>query len=264
MVRAAPLLLAVLLALLPRDADAAGYRWPDLLNPAKVDALLTGFMNQARSRPDDYEVHVKAATFAFYAWRLEKTDNRRRLSLAEACVRMSRAAVRIGPERAEGWHWLGVGLGAAGLTRGVLNSLQLVPDVRRVFEKSAELDPGYLDASALAQLGRLYTVVPGFPISIGDHKTALLRVTEAKRRSGGVQPVHYLYAADLLWAGGRFDEALAELDRFAALKPASEIQYFIAETSRNKVAEMRQRILAREKRDPFFDVVSDIPPGLAQ
>ena len=237
------------------------YTWEETLDPDRVERLLGAYVEAAQSRPDDYDVRISAAQLAFYAWRLEAADNRARLRYATTAVRMSTEAVALKPGRAEGHHWLGAGLGMVGLTRGVLNSLQMVPDIKRAFDRSIEIDPDYLDASALGQLSRLLTMVPGFPVSIGSRSKAMEYVREAAQR-GPNQTLYPLYKADLLWAAGDDEAALTELERIPAMKPESEIQFFTYETSKQKAKELAELIRSGARRDPFYDVLSDIQPGI--
>lgn len=60
----------------------------------------------------------------------------------------------------EGHCWWGVAQGRIGQTRGVLNSLFMVPDVRRAFTRTLELNPRH--ATAYDALGVLYYELPGF------------------------------------------------------------------------------------------------------
>lgn len=258
------LLAALLVALAPaaaRAADEAAYTWADTLNPDKVDRLLSIFAKRAQDDPADYAAREKAALFAFYAWRLEKHDNKRRLQLATLTARFGKEMIALRPNGAPGHHWLGAGLGLVGLTRGVLNSLQLVPQIKTQLERAAELDPGYIDGNALASLGRVYTVLPGFPLSIGDKEKALQYLLQARKAGPGFT-LTQLYLGDLLWALGRNDEAVAELEKIAANKPKTEQQYFLYEVNKKKAQEVIELIRSGAVRDPFHDVLSDIQPGL--
>ncbi len=238
-------------------------RWPELLQPARVDALLTAALQQSKRRPDDFDAHLRVAQVGFYAWRLENKDLKRRLQFANVVLRAGEEAVRLKPNHPGGHHWLGAGVGMIGLTQGVLNSLQLVPRLKDAMEKSVELNPGWLHASAMAQLARLYTMVPGFPVAIGDLDKAEKYAREAIRLEPNYA-LQRLYLADLLWYRGKNDEALAELARLEKLKPVDELTYFALETSRVKARELAALIRKGETRARFYDVLSDIQPGLVR
>lgn len=258
--------LLVVIALLSTSLPAAAEKlpeitWAETLEQTKVEKLAGVYAAYADENPKDFDVRVRTAIFGFYAWRLEKKDNRRRLKFAKLAYTMGKEAADLRPDRAEGWHWMAAGLGMIGLTRGVLNSLQIIPQGKVAFEKSVAIDPNYFDASAIAQMARVYTMVPGFPLSIGDKKKALELLVDAKKRAPTAS-LWTLYLADLLWALGRNEEALAALEKFDAQKPTVEHEYFTYNTSKPKKAELEALIKSGAKRDPFHDVLSDLQPGL--
>ncbi len=247
----------------PAGAVPRAYKWAETTQPDRVDVLLTEYLGAVRAHPKDYDLACRTAQLAFYAWRLEKKDVAKKLRMAKLMTQLGKTATELRPDGAEGWHWYGAGLGTIGLTQGVLNSLQLVPEIKRAFERSIELNPNYLEGSALLQLARLYTMVPGFPISIGDHKKALELLNEALTRSKGNQSLHHMYIADVLWAAGKEEEALKHL-KMVNVPVENEIQYFVYEVSKDKAAEMEALIRSDARRDPFYDVIGDFQPGLVR
>lgn len=60
----------------------------------------------------------------------------------------------------DGHCWWGVAHGRIGQTRGILNSLFMVPDLKREMARTLELKPDY--ATALDVLGVMYYELPGF------------------------------------------------------------------------------------------------------
>lgn len=259
--------ILVLLLLLPTPrvladmADPIPYAWSDTLQPDKVEKLTAAYLAAAQKSPANVSFRIHACRLLFVSWRLEKTDQRKRLDYAKLIVKQAKEMVEHKPDRAEGYHWLGAGIGMVGLSRGVLNSLQLVPQIRSNLEKSAALDPNYLDASALLQLGRMYTVLPGFPLSVGDKRRAMEYILDSKKRASNFTLTN-LYLADLLWALGKNDEAIAEIEKIPAMKPKNEVEYFTYEVNKKKGQELLELIRSGTKREPFYDVLSDIQPGI--
>lgn len=245
----------------PLRADAPAYAWADTLNYTKVRALITAYAKLAHDNPKDYDSRVKTAQLSFYGWRLEKESNRRRLELAKLMLKVSKEAIALDPNRAEAYMWAGAGLGCVGLTRGILSSLQLIPQGKEYLEKSISVDPNYFDAGALLLLGRAYTVVPGFPLSVGDKTKALKLLRLAKTKAPSSTLIE-ICLADLLWAHEHNTEAIAILEKIADNKPKSEFEHFMFETNKRKAQEMIALIKTGTPRDPFFDVVSDIQPGI--
>ena len=250
---AVPRLLAA--AELPRD------RWPELLDEDKDWKLFEAAVRQADAEPGNYEIRLRAAQLGFYVWRLEKKDLKKRLNVAKTVAKVSQQAVALRPDHPGGYHWLGAGIGMIGLTQGVLNSLMLVPQVRTAFEKSIAINPGWLHGSALAQLSRLYTMVPGFPLSIGNADKAEELARQAIKEDPNYV-LQRLYLADILWMEGKNTAALKELDTLDNLKVNDELMYFALEVSKVKAEELRKLIKSGAKRDRFYDVLSDIQPGI--
>lgn len=237
------------------------YPWEDSMDEQKTSKNLQNYIGYVKQNPSDYTGREILSHVCFAAWRLEHKDNRRRVEIAKTLLRNAQVMVQLDPKRAEGYHWVGAAIAMIGLTRGVLNSLQLVPEARKNFEKSSEIDPNYMSGSALVQMARIYTMLPSFPISIGDREKALKNLIRAKEISGSFTLTN-LYLADLLWSLGKNKEALAELELIGKLKPKSEPEFFLNFVNKNKAAELRRLITSGAKRDPFYDVLSDIQPGL--
>lgn len=71
-----------------------------------------------------------------------------------------REAKELDDESPDAHFWYMVNVGRIGQTKGVLNSLFLVPDVKKSIERVLELDPGYI--GALDAQAMLYYELPGF------------------------------------------------------------------------------------------------------
>lgn len=242
-------------------SDPIPYAWSEMLNQNRVAELVNQYVKLVQREPSNIQVRLITMRLLFVQWRLESKDQRKRVNTGKMLVKVSKEMIQMHPERAEGYHWYGAGVGLIGLSRGVLNSLQLVPELKNALEKSAKLDPDYLEGSAICQLGRVYTMLPQFPLSIGSQKKAMEYLVEAKKRGPGFS-LNQLYLADLLWAMGRNNEALEELDHMVLNKPKNEIEYFTYEVNKAKAGELRKLIESGAKRQPFYDVLSDIQPGL--
>lgn len=76
--------------------------------------------------------------------------------------------IQINPENPDGYLWWGIAQGRIGQLRGVLNSLFMVPDLKRCFSKALQLDSE--NPTAYEALGVLYSELPGF--AGGDLKQA--------------------------------------------------------------------------------------------
>lgn len=77
---------------------------------------------------------------------------------------IAESLVAMQPDNADGHIWLGIAQGRIGMTRGVMNSLFMVPSLKRTFGRAMELDPSL--AVAYDAFGVLYYELPA--IAGGD------------------------------------------------------------------------------------------------
>lgn len=237
------------------------YEWADTVHPVRALALLKQYKAYCEKNPEHFFARELYAQISFANWRLENKDNRKRILYAKLVLENAKKMVALDPAHAAGYHWMGAAYGMIGLTRGVLNSLQLVPELKKNFERSIEIDSNYLGGSALVNMARVYTMLPGFPVSIGDKEQAIKNLIQAKQISPGFS-LTYIYLADLYWHFGRTKDALAELDEIGKRKATSEVEYFLNTVNQEKGKELRKLITSGASRDPLYDVLSDIQPGL--
>ncbi|MFO7638044.1 MAG: TRAP transporter TatT component family protein [bacterium] len=115
-----------------------------------------------------------------------------------------------------GHMWWGVAQGRIGQTRGVLNSLFMVPSLKAAFNRALELDPGH--TTAYDALGVLYYELPGF---VGGD---LAKSEQYLRRGLELDPNYTVIRLDLaktLIKRKRAAEARAELERLLATENPS-------------------------------------------
>lgn len=252
-------LTIVLLMASATDARAdtiRDFRWEETLDPRIVEGEMALRIRRAPAEAGDFDLRIHICMLGYVSWRLETADAARRLKLAEIVVRYAKEAVALNSNHAAGHHWVAVGVAMAGVSRGILNSLQLIPIVRQSFERSAAIDPHYLWASAYSQLGRMYAVLPGFPVSIGDKMKAAEYFAMA-RRIAPDETLPLLYAADLYWASDQPEKALEIIAQMKTMKPANAFQFFSYTMNMRKAEEMRGLIMAGKPRDPLYDVTND-------
>jgi tetratricopeptide (TPR) repeat protein len=240
--------------------EMPSYSWGDTLDKGRVNRLLVQSVNLAQANPGHFDIRIQAAQLGYYAWRLEADSNTQRIQFGQLIYRLAKEAIALQPDHPGGHLWAGTGLAMMGLPRGILNSLQLVPEGRRHFEKSIELDPTYLNGIAYASIGHAYAVVPGFPISIGDKRKAQEYFVKAREMDPD-STLTLIFIGDLLWDLGRNQEAIKVLEEIGTKKPKTELDHFMFETNKRKARELIDLIRSGAKRDPLMDVISDIRPG---
>jgi tetratricopeptide (TPR) repeat protein len=233
--------------------------WNRLADPAVVDAHLARYLQIIAKDPKHLEAHIRASEFTFYAWRLE-SDRSKRLALVRRGLGIATEATKIDPESGAAWYWRGSQIALIGLTQGVLNSLQLIPEGKAALERAAKLDPDYRDGLAMANIARVYTVVPGFPISIGNRVGGKKMLLEGYRRYPN-SSYYPLYLADAYWDDGDTEQALKYAREAQSKKSGQDYRAFVNTINARKAKELEQRIIDGVPRDRFNDVLSDHAPA---
>jgi tetratricopeptide (TPR) repeat protein len=234
---------------------ANAIEWKDLGNIDVVRRHLEMFYTAAQRDPDNLEAHLRGAQFAFYAWRLEKEQSER-LRYAQLCLRLGTRAAEIDPEHPGGWYWKGSSLAMIGLVQGVLNSLQLVPTGLRHFERMKQLDGGYLDGGGIASLARMYAVLPGFPLSVGNRNRGKEMLLDGYERFP-TNSYFPLYLADIAWDEGETDAALAYAKKVLEMRPADEMNAFRLLVNQRAARTLIELVESGTPRDRWHDVLQD-------
>ncbi len=229
--------------------------WSALGTPAPVQRHLEQFLQVVKADPEHREARIRALEFTFYAWRMEP-DRTRRLALVKNGLRLAQDALKRFPRSGPIHYWHGSMVAMLGLTQGVLNSLQLIPAGKASLEKAVELDEGYRDGQAIANMARVYTVVPGFPISLGDKEKGKKMLREGYRKYPN-SSYFPLFLADAEWADGNVEAAL-RLAREAQHKPRrNDYSGLVNAINARKAKELEKLIRSGAVRDRFHDVLSD-------
>ncbi|MCX7731737.1 MAG: tetratricopeptide repeat protein [candidate division WOR-3 bacterium] len=95
-------------------------------------------------------------------------DRERKVRLFERARAIAETLQQVNPDNPDGHMWWAVAQGRIGETRGVLNSLFMVPALKKAFHRVLELDPKY--PTVYDALGVLYYELP--PFAGGDLKQA--------------------------------------------------------------------------------------------
>lgn len=245
----------LLFTALPARAADMAIEWDKLADPRMVNRYLEHFRALVTANPKNAEARIRVSEFTFYQWRLER-DRNRRLSIVKNGLQFARETTELFPNLGAAWYWRGSMMAMLGLTQGILNSLQLVPEVKSSLDKAIQLDPNYRDGLAQANLGRVYTVLPGFPVSIGDRARGkeLLLDGIKKYPDSSYYP---LYLADAEWAEGNLEAALKYAKEAQTKRLRNDYTAFVNVINARKAKELEIRIRAGQARERFNDVLSD-------
>lgn len=144
------------------------------------------------------------------------------------------AASKAEPHSAELLAWRGIILSSWAGVKGGPPAFELVKQSRDLLEQAISIDPKVLGGAAHAHLANLYFQVPAWPIGFGDKEKAeqLLKQALALNPDGIDANLFY---GDFLYRRGRYDEAIAALERALAAKPRPGHE--VADNGRRKEAE---------------------------
>lgn len=197
---AALALLSALRAAAPGSGD------PDALFRDREDLGLAAqaakiWAARLETNPADYDAACKLARAEHWIGERLARDRTRHFKAGMAAARQ---AIAAGPERADGYFWLGANLGSHAGAGGILAALRYLKPTRQAFETSVRIDPRFNKGTAWCLLGKYYEAVPGL---FGGSKT---KAEAMLRRCLAVDPDsipgHY-YLAETLLGLKRADEA---------------------------------------------------------
>ena len=176
------------------------------------------------------------------------------------------------PESAAGPYWSAVFFGFEALVRGVLDSLQMVPDFLRKFDEAQQRDPSYLMGSVYMAKAKAYTKLPAFPMSVGSLDKAFEYLDKAKPFQAERYAYFYIVLAEAELQRNGPEAALAALEGIKNVCP-SDVQSRYTYEMANILAEKLRAALAadtynRYTWDPLLEPVMElkerkfVPPKL--
>ena len=131
----------------------------------------------------------------------------------------SRQAIALQPDSAAGHYYLGLNLGQLARVE-TFGALRLVRQMEREFKTAANRDSGLDDAGPERTLGLLYRDAPGWPMSIGNRRKALVWLKEAEKIAP-TSPENHLNLLESYLQWHERAAAQRELQALDALWPAA-------------------------------------------
>lgn len=149
---------AMLIALAFEEAvELFRHRYVDPI--PKVDKAIEIVQNYLKNHPKD----EKALAFLsnLYLERGDLTKKRKeKIEFYKKGMETAKILKQLNPSNPDGYVWYAANLGRIGQTKGVLNSLGMVPEFKKNVKKALELDPNH--PVALDAMGCLYYELPSF------------------------------------------------------------------------------------------------------
>jgi tetratricopeptide (TPR) repeat protein len=132
---------------------------------------------------------------------------------ARELAAQAEAAGRKWPGRAEPLAWEALALLCEADARHNFSSLQLVGKAHTLLEQAARIDPNALGPGVIyANIGSLYSELPGFPVSFGDARKAKIYLDKALAANPSGLDSNYFYG-DYLYRQGQPSKAIEALEK---------------------------------------------------
>jgi len=132
-----------------------------------------------------------------------------KMKIFQKGIDAAKRAITLDDKSVESHYWLGVCYGKYGEAKGIMNSLGLVPHIKKEMNRVLELDKTYAHGGAYVVLGRMYYKLPG--IAGGSNEKSLEYLNKAVKTDKGHLLAH-LFLADTLIALDKKPLAIKELE----------------------------------------------------
>lgn len=150
-----------------------------------------------------------------------ESDKERRVQLFENAIETADQALALNANDVRGLFWKAAAMGKVAEDSGIINALSMLRPMESMLLKVIELDEHYENAGAHRALGRMYHQLPGFPISFGSNRKALMHLKRAHELFPRDVITRAFYA-ELLYDSGRKAEARKHAEFVLATPVADE------------------------------------------
>lgn len=182
----------------------------EMYKPETVAEIVEHLSRLALKRADDPRAWEVLCQWAYLWWRITP-DKDTKLRIVAAGARAAERLEALRPGSDEGLVWRSTMLSLEALTKGVLNALNVVPELHDLLAEGVKRDIRYFYGFPLWSLGRFYYKMPGFPVSKGDIKRSEVLLEKAHAREKKFNLIA-LFLAETKAALGKMDEFRALVD----------------------------------------------------
>lgn len=139
---------------------------PLFQKPQDIEGIIQRLL-RAYQEKGDTRYLIWSLSYTFLLWQsVPQGEERIRVSLLGGKI-VEELTKRM-PDSYIPAFWGAVFMGTLGLSRGVLNTLQLVPEFIKRLKRVEEAAPRYFYGSASLLLAKMYIKLPPFPLSLGN------------------------------------------------------------------------------------------------
>ena len=149
-----------------------------------------------------------------------ETNKRQRIHLFEQSIATADRALNLNPNHTPALFWKAVAMGKIVEDSGIFKALKRMRQMEKLLLRVVELDERYENAGAHRALGRIYHLLPAFPISFGNNQKAYTHLKRAHTLFPDDLITRAFYA-DLLFDLGKKTEAQIHA-KFVLTAPIAE------------------------------------------
>jgi tetratricopeptide (TPR) repeat protein len=186
------------------------------LAPGRIEESVQWYERALSLRPDEYSILWKLSEICqVHGTLLGEAEKARKSALWEKGIEYGRRAVEVNPDGKEGHFYYMANLGALARLQGALSSVWKFRKIKREMDRALKLDPEF--PPALVARAQYLTEMPG--IFGGDDQEAMRLYQHALESDPGYV-IAYYYMAELDTRKGRYEEAIAKLNKVLEPKEA--------------------------------------------
>lgn len=183
-----------------------------------------------------------AVQFVFLWWR-DTPLGAERIKVARIGQRMAASILAVDPESVPGLMWRAAFEGFEALSRGVLDSLQVIPTMLQAAEKVDAIKPDYLYGLPALLMARVYFKAPPFPVSRGDLKKSLILLEKVRPLAEKKFATWHLFYAEALYLNGNHEVAFDVIANWEnSMQPSKRIELVTIGMTRIDMAAFKQAL----------------------
>lgn len=194
-------------------------------DPWRVRQAISLLAELAKMEPDNYDAWWRLARYHHFLGK-HATGKEEKLDALQKGIEAGQRAVSLQPNRPEGHFWLAANYGTYGQEKGIFTRWRLVKLIRQELEAVIRLDPHYVNGSAYAVLGKLYSDVPGL---FGGSLERGIEYGEKAVKIGPDNSLAKLFLAESYLRAGRRPEAKRLLQEILGMTPDKDFEFEFTE-----------------------------------
>jgi tetratricopeptide (TPR) repeat protein len=161
-----------------------------------------------------YEALWKFSRTAFFI--AEMLDSKaEKWKVVEPAIEYAKMAIKVNPNRADGYFWLGVLYTKVGEVKGIFKSLFLIAPIKRAMRRVLKMDETYWGGGAYTVLGKVYSSIPGL---LGGSEKKARAFYEKTRKICPSNSLNLLFLAETYHNLGHDRLALKTLETLLAME----------------------------------------------